>query len=193
MSIGRRSHYTAIREVDADKRFVSNYPHIVSRRNRTKPPGPNSASEPSAIRTTIRPETTWMRWLTWQLSVPTIGLTHSDQRHPGWFVTRIASTSPKCTSSILLLSKERISSGASKLFFNHLCHVVPPSQLLQRAYSLLGGPVSCFLPHPLIPGPKAISTIWPIGTSAPSVSVPLPICVMLPIVHCHLWTLDIAL
>src|SRR5258705_12140184 len=46
-------------------------------------PGPNSASEPSSIRTTIRPEVTWMRWPTWQLSVPIAGLTHSDQRHPG--------------------------------------------------------------------------------------------------------------
>src|SRR6266436_4082905 len=66
-------------------------------------PGPNSASEPSSIRTTIRPEMTWMRWPTWQLSVPTIGLTHSDQRHPGSWVTRLISTPSKSTTSILPL------------------------------------------------------------------------------------------
>src|SRR5271166_3193240 len=46
-------------------------------------PGPNSASDPSSIRTTIRPERTWMRWPTWQLSVPTIGLRPAPSRLMG--------------------------------------------------------------------------------------------------------------
>ena len=88
-------------------------------------PGPNSASDPSSIRTTIRPEMTWIRWPTWQLSVPTTGLTHSDQHHPGLY---------------LALVKGTYSSGASKLFFtifamSHLqanCFSEPPPDLADR-------------------------------------------------------------
>jgi hypothetical protein len=64
-------------------------------------PGPSSASDPSSIRTIMRPERTWIRWPTWQLSVPISGLAHSDHRHPGSWVTRLISTPPKSKTSIL--------------------------------------------------------------------------------------------
>ena len=41
-----------------------------------------STSVPSSCRTAIRPEWTTPTWRAWQLSVPTTGLMHSDQRHP---------------------------------------------------------------------------------------------------------------
>ena len=47
--------------------------------------------------------------------VPTIGLTHSDQRHPGSKVTRIAVTPPKSTTSAFPFFMGRVSSGESKL------------------------------------------------------------------------------
>src|SRR4029079_370152 len=54
-------------------------------------------------------------WCTWQLSVPTTGLMHSDQRQPGSIVNRAAVVSPPIrTTSTLVLSGERTSSGASK-------------------------------------------------------------------------------
>src|SRR3972149_3858805 len=83
-------------------------------------PGPNSALDPSSIRTASRPEMTYVRWRTWQLSVPTLGLTDSDQRHPGSKGVRIAWTSPKSTASTLPLAMGRVSSGALKLFLTIL-------------------------------------------------------------------------
>src|SRR5262249_51350928 len=53
---------------------------------------------------------------TWQVSVPTSGLMHSDHRHPGCKVIRAALTEPRSTTSTWLLSGVRRSSGVSKLF-----------------------------------------------------------------------------
>jgi len=38
-------------------------------------PGRSSASEPSSMRTTIRPEMTLKRWITWQVQVQNMGNT----------------------------------------------------------------------------------------------------------------------
>ena len=41
----------------------------------TTSPGRSSASEPSSMRTTIRPEMTLKRWITWQVQVQNMGNT----------------------------------------------------------------------------------------------------------------------
>jgi len=52
---------------------------------------------------------------TWQPSVPTTGLMHSDHRQPGWRVIRAAlAVSPMRTMFTLVLSGVRTSSGESK-------------------------------------------------------------------------------
>src|SRR5215208_949244 len=78
-------------------------------------PGPISCSEPSSWTRCIRPDTTYPVCSTWQLSVPTMGLTFSDQRHPGSRVNRPAVTSSMLTMSTLPLSKVLVSSGDSTL------------------------------------------------------------------------------
>src|SRR5215216_6973732 len=60
----------------------------------------------------MRPEITYPTCGTWQLSVPAIGFTASDQRHPGSKVAFPTVTLSRVTTSILPLSKERTSSGA---------------------------------------------------------------------------------
>src|SRR5262249_349536 len=89
-------------------------------------PGPSSASDPSSIRTTIRPERTWMRWPTWQLSVPTSGLTHSDQRHPGSWITRLISTPPPIHDLYLAPVKGSYFFRGIKALFYYLRHAAPP-------------------------------------------------------------------
>src|SRR5438067_896842 len=64
----------------------------------------------------IRPLTTAPMWRAWQLSPPTTGLMHSDHRQPGSNVKRAALPWPKSTTSTLVLSGARVSSGESKLF-----------------------------------------------------------------------------
>src|SRR5438477_3768469 len=64
----------------------------------------------------IRPLTTTPTWRAWQLSPPTTGLMHSDHRQPGCAVSRAALALPRSTTSTLVLSGVRISSGESKLF-----------------------------------------------------------------------------
>src|ERR671911_18585 len=51
---------------------------------------------------------------TWQLSVPTTGLMHSDHRQPGWNVYRPIWPPATFTSSTVVLSGVRVSSGALK-------------------------------------------------------------------------------
>src|SRR6187399_261796 len=51
---------------------------------------------------------------TWQESVPTTGLMHSDQRHPGWNVNRPTSPAPILTTSTVVRSGVRTSSGVEK-------------------------------------------------------------------------------
>src|SRR5579859_935681 len=53
-------------------------------------------------------------WRAWQVSVPTTGLMHSDQRQPGCIVKRATLTSPRPTDSTVVLSGVRVSSAASK-------------------------------------------------------------------------------
>ena len=50
------------------------------------------------------PEMTTPTCRAWQLSPPTIGLMHSDHRHPGCAVMRAAFTPPRSTTSSLVLS-----------------------------------------------------------------------------------------
>src|SRR5215470_19569317 len=73
-----------------------------------------SCSVPSLWETCIVPERITPTWCTWQLSVPAIGLMHSDQRQPGSRVMREALVPPMRTISTLVLSGERVSSGAEK-------------------------------------------------------------------------------
>src|SRR5262245_54711525 len=51
---------------------------------------------------------------TWHRSVPTTGFTHADQVHPGWNVYLPIWPSPMLTSSTVVLSGRRTSSGALK-------------------------------------------------------------------------------
>src|SRR3954470_22847512 len=62
----------------------------------------------------MRPESTYPTCATWQLSVPAIGLTWSDQRQPGSNVPRPIELPPTLTSSTRPMSSlnGRTSSGA---------------------------------------------------------------------------------
>src|ERR1043165_1773861 len=91
-------------------------------------PGPISISFPSSILMAICPEMVYTRWETSQLSVPTIGLTHSDHFQPGWKVARMTWTPPKLSTSTLPLSTLRVSSGEPKFFFVVSAILVPPDE-----------------------------------------------------------------
>lgn len=62
-----------------------------------------------------------------QRSVPAIGLTCSDQRHPGCRVSRPISAPPTTTRPTVPCSKDRVSSGLLKLFSSVCCRVSPSS------------------------------------------------------------------
>src|SRR5271166_4753378 len=94
-------------------------------------PGPNSASEPSSIRTTIRPEMTWIRWPTWQLSVPTAGLTHSDPTPSRFMDHALDLDTAQVHDLDLALVQGSCFFRGIKALFHHLCHLAPPIQLLQ--------------------------------------------------------------
>src|SRR5215212_4053045 len=79
-----------------------------------KPDVPTTCWEPSSILTCMRPETTYPTCGTWQLSVPAMGLTCSDHRHPGSKTALPTTTSPRLTTSILPFSNERTSSGEAR-------------------------------------------------------------------------------
>src|SRR3954451_7149579 len=64
---------------------------------------------------TRRPDPTTPTWRSWQLSVPATGLTHSDHFQPGSNANLPAVVSPIRTTSTLVLSGVRDSSGESKL------------------------------------------------------------------------------
>ena len=68
--------------------------------------------------TTIRPDCTMPRCLSWQLSVPTTGFTHVDQLQPGSIVKRATGEPPRCTMSTFVLSGVRVSSGEPKSRFS---------------------------------------------------------------------------
>jgi hypothetical protein len=87
---------------------------------RTTSPGPEVASEPSAIFTPIRPEIWYRKWAAWQSSVPAIGLTSLDHFHPGCAVKRPTVPPPTFTTSIWPCSNFLVSSGAFRLFFSAL-------------------------------------------------------------------------
>jgi hypothetical protein len=70
------------------------------------------------MRTLIRPETWYCRWLASQLWVFTIGFRQVDHFHPGCSVARPKVTPPNVTSSNWPLSNERFSSGADKVFLS---------------------------------------------------------------------------
>src|SRR5215212_6727449 len=79
-------------------------------------PGPHSPVAPSSMNTRIRPDTQYPRCETWQESVPAIGLTFSDQRHPGSNVPRPTTLPATLTTCACPLpSNGRTSSGESKL------------------------------------------------------------------------------
>src|SRR5689334_20775611 len=63
------------------------------------------------------PATTAPTWWAWQLSVPTTGLMHSDQRQPGCAVIRAALMPSRSRISRRVLSGVRTSSADPKSFF----------------------------------------------------------------------------
>src|ERR1700730_14566612 len=63
---------------------------------------------------------------TWQLSVPTTGLMHSDQRQPGWKGERPIWPPARLTNSTVVLSAVRVSSGALKSRCSTPAMVIPP-------------------------------------------------------------------
>src|ERR1043165_6883230 len=98
-------------------------------------PGPISISFPSSILMAICPEMVYTRWETSQLSVPTIGLTHSDHFQPGWKVAHMTWTPPKFRTSTLPLSTLRVSSAELKFFFVVSAILVPPDERYSASYS----------------------------------------------------------
>src|SRR5271157_1087088 len=128
-----------IGEVDADKRFVPNYPCVVPRRNRTHiarakfcfgtvvhsdhyPPcddmdevGNFATVGPSNRFDTLRP-------------APSRLICHADRLE----ITQVHDL-------YLALVKGTYFFRSIKALLYHLCHVVPPSQWLQRSYLHFGG------------------------------------------------------
>src|SRR6266545_2827489 len=73
-----------------------------------------SCSVPSSWTTCIVPDCSRPTWWAWQRSPPTIGLTHSDHLQPGSNRMRDAFALPMRTTSIVVLSGARVSSGEPK-------------------------------------------------------------------------------
>src|SRR5262245_37813780 len=76
-------------------------------------PGTIVVCVPSFILIVMRPETAYPTWGTWHDSVLTTGLTHSDHRHPGCSVNRPIVNPSSRTTSTLVLSGARTSSGVA--------------------------------------------------------------------------------
>src|SRR5215216_4377241 len=71
---------------------------------------------------------TYPVWGCRQLSVPAMGLTCSDQRHPGSNTARPIATFGSVTRSSRPFPNVRVSSGCSKLFFSIPAIAVLPSR-----------------------------------------------------------------
>ena|SRR5215211_3703237 len=102
------------REVHSDIYLLSHDPGVVPRANYVHVPRPYLLLGAVVVDEVHPTRTMYPVCSTWQLSVPTMGLTFSDQRHLGSRVNRPAVTSSKCTRSTLPLSKVLVSSGTRR-------------------------------------------------------------------------------
>ena len=94
-------------------------------------PGPNSSSEPSSIRTTIRPEVTWMRWPTWATVGPNSRF-NTLRPAPSRLMDHARDLDTTQVHDLdLALVKGSCFFRSIKALFHDLCHVAPPIQLLQ--------------------------------------------------------------
>src|SRR5947207_1839185 len=97
-------------------------------------PEVTSPSVPSLWTMCIVPDTITPTWCAWHESVPTTGLMHSDHRQPGSTFKRPALMPARSTTSTLVLSGERTSSGESKLFAMNP-GMAPPSETVLKKQS----------------------------------------------------------
>src|SRR5215218_8660439 len=74
-------------------------------------PGPKSNSKPSSITRCIRPDSMYPLWCTSQLSVPAMGLTHSDHFQPGSNVALPNTMSPGHEIDVALVERPGLVRG----------------------------------------------------------------------------------